>query len=253
MTNSSSSSGLGVRTANFSWWDMYFVATDPLRRPPVGEATVSWWQYTIRYACYWGDSVRPILNNTILSHVQAELPATIQTAQETGDFDAWLQVNYPNSPESDLVFTTDPSEIDDAATLPPPSFRAFSTPVNPRAWDWRRWVGLGLFVGTVLVSSALMQLAACRHRALTRQECWTNLGTEQGVDEILQMGWKLKGSQMEIYDKAKVGYLDDESILLGGYEQREPHGCEITVTHPESETTPDAPTTPVTRGDGGVR
>jgi hypothetical protein len=67
---------------------------------------------------------------------------------------------------------------------------------------------------------------------------WGNLGTEEGVDELLGTGWKVKCSNMEIYDKTKLGYTDDDSILMGGFEQKhEVVGAEITVT--QSTTTPD--------------
>jgi hypothetical protein len=86
----------------------------------------------------------------------------------------------------------------------------------------------------------LTQIAAYRKRRRRRKELWGNLGTEEGVDELLKTGWKLKGSKMEVYNKAGLGYRDDDSMLIGGYEQCEFVGAEITVTHPESETTPDS-------------
>ena len=70
-----------------------------------------------------------------------------------------------------------------------------------------------------------------------KKELWGNLATEEGVSELLRTGWKIKGAKMELYDKKDVGYRDDDSMLIGGYEQKEFVGAEITVTH--SETTPD--------------
>ncbi len=55
--------------------------------------------------------------------------------------------------------------------------------------------------------------------------------TEEGVDEVLRTGWKVKRSVIEGYDKAKLGYTDDDSILMGGFEQnREAGKAEIKVT-----------------------
>jgi hypothetical protein len=52
--------------------------------------------------------------------------------------------------------------------------------------------------------------------------------TEQGVNDILQVGWKYKeqntGGQpsklfLQVYDKSKLGYDEDNSMLMGGVEQ----------------------------------
>ena len=53
-----------------------------------------------------------------------------------------------------------------------------------------------------------------------KQTIWGNIGTEQGVEALLSTGWKFKDSTlMEVYNKAGMGYRDDDSMLLGGYEQ----------------------------------
>jgi hypothetical protein len=91
-------------------------------------------------------------------------------------------------------------------------------------------------IGTIL----LTHLAAYRRRQINAKDIWGNLGTEQGVDALLSTGWKLKGSKMEVYNKEGIGYRDDDSMLLGGYEQTAYLGAEITVTQDsKSATTPD--------------
>lgn len=105
--------------------------------------------------------------------------------------------------------------------------------------DWRRYLGLGLFVGTVAGTLLLTQWAARRRRRITTQHVWGHhLGTEQGVDALLSTGWKVRGSKMEVFNKEKAGYRDDDSILLGGYEPTAYLGAEITVTQ-DSNTTPE--------------
>jgi hypothetical protein len=105
-----------------------------------------------------------------------------------------------------------------------------------------------------------------------KQTIWGNIGTEQGVEALLSMGWKFKDSTlMEVYNKAGIGYRDDDSMLLGGYEQTHTtavngtnsgggdddyggtgtssqpetiHGVaggEITITHDGSLSTPEYP------------
>lgn len=40
------------------------------------------------------------------------------------------------------------------------------------------------------------------------------------MEALLSTGWKFKDSTvMEVYNKAGMGYRDDDSMLLGGYEQ----------------------------------
>jgi len=107
--------------------------------------------------------------------------------------------------------------------------------------DWRRYTGLTVFLGTVVGAILLTQSASYRRRRITRKQVWGNLGTEEGVDALLNTGWKVKGSRMEVYDKKGVGYHDDDSMLIGGYEQGAIVGAEITVTQ-ESVTTPDLET-----------
>lgn len=103
-------------------------------------------------------------------------------------------------------------------------------------------MGLGVFVGTLAGFILLSQMAAYRRRKITKKEIWGNLGTEEGVDALLNTGWKVKGSRMEVYDKKGLGYRDDDSMLIGGcYEQGAYVGAEITVTQDVSVTTPGTP------------
>lgn len=99
-------------------------------------------------------------------------------------------------------------------------------------------MGLSIFLGTFIGTVLLTQIAAQRQRTRTRQQLWGNLGTEEGVDALLNTGWKVNGSKMEIYDKRGWGYRDDDSMLIGGCEQTEFVGAEITVTQ-DSVTTPE--------------
>ena len=102
-------------------------------------------------------------------------------------------------------------------------------------------MGIGLLLGTVLGTICLSQLAGLRRTRQNRREHWGNLATEEGVDELLRTCWKVKGSRIEIYDKKNVGYKDDDSMLIGGYQQQEIVGAEITVTQQTSsdEMTPE--------------
>jgi len=112
-------------------------------------------------------------------------------------------------------------------------------------------------VGTLTGFILLSQTAAYRRRKITKKQIWGNLGTEEGVDALLNTGWKVKGSRMEVYDKKGQGYRDDDSMLIGGYyEQGAYVGAEITVTQDSmTVTTPDTPGsigTPYTPGSIGT-
>jgi hypothetical protein len=78
-----------------------------------------------------------------------------------------------------------------------------------------------MFVVTFTGTLALTQLANRRQKRRSRKELWGNLGTEEGVDALLQTTWKFSGDKMEVYNKAGCGYRDDDSMLMGGYHQTE--------------------------------
>ena len=93
-------------------------------------------------------------------------------------------------------------------------------PVKTKQQDWRRFLGLFLFTSTFVGTIVLTQLASYRRRQLMKQTIWGNIGTEHGVEALLSTGWKFKDSTlMEVYNKTGMGYRDDDSMLLGGYEQ----------------------------------
>jgi hypothetical protein len=86
-------------------------------------------------------------------------------------------------------------------------------------------------------------MADYRQRQRVKRKLWGNLGTEEGVNALLNTGWIVKGSKMEVYDKAGLGYRDDDSMLIGGFEESAYMGAELNVTQDsKSATTPDIPT-----------
>lgn len=104
----------------------------------------------------------------------------------------------------------------------PDEYIIYTSPINVQDWDWRRFLGLFFFGFTLLGTIILTQLAQYRRRQLTKQTLWGNIGTEEGLDALLNTGWKLPkngSTMMEVYNKEGIGYRDDDSILLGGYEQ----------------------------------
>jgi len=100
-------------------------------------------------------------------------------------------------------------------------------------------------LGTVVGTVCLAELAALRNQLRFRDQVWGNLATEEGVDELLRVGWKVEGSHLEVYDKPRrIGY--DESMLMGGFEEQQQRvGVEITVTHEESSESVLEKSTPI--------
>jgi len=116
--------------------------------------------------------------------------------------------------DGEVVKTSDPSYLQ---------------PVDSSVWNWQRYAGLGLLLFVSLISMCLVQLSAMRRRRRIRKQVWSNLASEEGVKDLLRSGWIVKGNRMKIFDKSKLGYRDDSSILVGGFEQKEPViGSEIT-------------------------
>jgi hypothetical protein len=99
-------------------------------------------------------------------------------------------------------------------------------------------MGLILFVTTVMGTVVLTQLANQRQQRRLRKELWGNLGTEEGVDALLQTTWKFRGDKMEVYNKIGLGYRDDDSILLGGFQQTELLGNVQDVTQTDLYSAP---------------
>ena len=44
-------------------------------------------------------------------------------------------------------------------------------------------------------------------RKQKKKDLWGNLATEVGVNELVRVGWRVRGNKMEVYDKKNLGYL----------------------------------------------
>jgi hypothetical protein len=242
---------LGSREAN---WTMVHSVT---YSDTVKKEAVWWWEFNLVYDCFSATSNEPVTDGARLGAVSSDVQRTIQGGIDDGSIYVWLRQHFSGGYSGILNMTThsymigevggpsvghSSSDSEDPSHLVDPDKLAeYRTPVDPSEWNWLRFLGLGVFAGTVLVTFILMHIAAYRRRAMAKQETWGNLGTVKGVEEVLQTGWKIKGSNMEIFDKSKLGYDDDQgSLLIGGYEQRVILGAEISIVkHQGSEATPE--------------
>eukprot|EP00980_Cylindrotheca_fusiformis_P023124 scaffold10164_cov97-Cylindrotheca_fusiformis.AAC.2 len=141
-------------------------------------------------------------------------------SSDSGDYewtvsekDIFFDPDFANGPVKgydDVVFPTYPMPLEDD-------------------WDKRSHVGALLFGATTFMA-LLMRYCSTRSPRSPPQDTMmtggTHFLTEEGVNEILQVGWNFQkpkdGSAadlfMQVYDKSKVGYNDDNSMLMGGVE-----------------------------------
>jgi hypothetical protein len=109
-----------------------------------------------------------------------------------------------------------------------------STHLDVRQWDMRRWMGLALLSFTFWFVLLLSSMAAYRRKKQEEQERWgAKLGTDHDVSEMLKVGWD---GQKPVVTK-KLGYRDDDSIFMGGFEQTETMQMSSTETVHLSSTT----------------
>lgn len=204
-----------------------------------------WWRYSIIYNCFWADTDTPIgavplrqgMSRNMTRWVRANRQPILEYLQSQVDDDLLeLTVNQEDIGEPPRLGPQD----DTADMGGSESFTSsILQPVDARAWDWHRYLGLALFVTACSSVLILAQLGAMRQRRRIHKQVWSNLASEEGVKQLLNTGWVLRDNRMEVYDKSKYGYKDDESMLIGGFEQKEAVvGTEITFNPTGSEKTP---------------
>jgi len=218
-------------------FDMIYIRTSStvaLQEPGVRW----WWQLDIFYLCLWknGDPVGAKVMNAIRVNMTDSIREKIDEIQslvrnDTKREELLLGLDILEIP-NDI-----PKDMNDTAVLGASSV----TPLDVGEWSWTRYLGFVVFLSTCSGLIFTSQVGAIRRRRKVRHQVWGNLASEEGVKELLNTGWILRDDRMEVYDKARVGYRDDDSMLIGGFEQREPGpGTEIITptltTHEETST-----------------
>jgi hypothetical protein len=111
----------------------------------------------------------------------------------------------------------DPKAVADNAAGP-----TYPTPLQlGDPWGTREWFGLVLFLVLVFSTSFLSYFSVWIKRRQSRQQLWgAQCLTESGVGDLLNVGWRYQegGEQLflQVFDKGKLGYNDDNSMLMGG-------------------------------------
>lgn len=206
-----------------------------------------WWQITLIYRCFWDGGTDPVFSE-VLSLIKENMTNALDGFQSPLNDDLQLvfqdnAIRFRTSEEGIPVAAVDDIDFDEIVTVSPtqqPS-RPRREPLDASDWDFHNYFGLGLFLFTLFAAITLTLVGKRRRKLEEQNKYWGNLATADGVNKLLNTGWALDGGEMQIFDKTNVGYTDEDSVFLGGYEQREPVvGSEITVTHPETETTKDS-------------
>jgi hypothetical protein len=228
--------------------DMYLVDADPELYSRTTDAW--WWKYRFWFDGYVPDSGEPMLNATMLYAIKWASVRTLKAGVSLLDEGLLKQFGLESLGEElesviriQFEKPSDGKREPELGSTPAPTSYPSGDSVAQKTldisyWGWRRYCGLGVLLGIISTTLCLTLLAHFRQRKRMTTERWSNLTTEQGVEELLRNGWALRGDKMEVYDKRNVGYRDDDSVFVGGYEQKEFVGAEITVTaHPSSQTT----------------
>ena len=132
-----------------------------------------------------------------------------------------------------------------------------ATTASEIVWRTREWVGLTLLAATTVVVGLLSVIAMRLEERRMKQQFWGAQLTEQGVNELLNVGWRYTQGDaaiaaaageatngqpgtraptpstdesgnpqlfLQVFDKTRIGYNDENSLLQGGVERDHPNG-----------------------------
>lgn len=164
----------------------------------VGEDdSVCWWKYSVALVVLHDDYEQvvstvqnafheSIENGTLLEHLQMKYKRLVDVCLP-GD-----EKLYSSSRDDDIEFSGD-------------------------LWAVYQWIGLGLFSITIIATIAMTKTAQKRRKDSEKQDNWgVALATENDINQLLTYGWEFQGNQVRAYDKTKMIYHDDDSMLIGG-------------------------------------
>jgi hypothetical protein len=155
-----------------------------------------------------------------------------------------------------------------------------ATTASEVVWRTREWLGLALFLFTGMSVVSLSLIAAALDDRRQKQQLWGVTMTESGVNQMLNVGWRYtqedviaaaaaleadtsgqpgrsghggapaantnggETSQLylQVYDKGRLGYNDENSMLQGGVERLNHFGGDVSLDPPNSSTAPTTET-----------
>mmetsp|Transcript_6203 Transcript_6203/g.9113 ORF Transcript_6203/g.9113 Transcript_6203/m.9113 type:complete len:468 (+) Transcript_6203:251-1654(+) len=193
----------------------------------VGEDdNVCWWKYSIALV------VLPDYYDEAVSEIQNAFVDSI----EDGKLLEHLKMKYRRLVDvclpGDEVFMINPKDDDSA--------------FEQDFWAVYQWIGLGLFSVTIIATIAMTKTAQKRRKVAEKQDNWgIALATENDINHLLTYGWEFQGNQVRAFDKTRMIYRDDDSILIGGMQLGnaiQPDDQEGTPTEAVTTETPECPT-----------
>ena len=243
---------------------------DTTEHPELADKVLSyWWLHSVRYRCYRRDArghVYPLLDPTTLNLIERQLNSwlefhvnvsyqlleTLQLKEQAFgvampgqehdifiDSSAWQPLgqggnenDYPGNDYSRPPGADEGNKWRGEGTYNKPLLTSESVLLETA----REKLGLALLVVTV-VGSVFWSVAASQYKTRQKEQAvWgAALGTEQALQELLNVGWRIheqpcangdektpnqyqRQQVLEIYKKTKdgMGYRDDDSLLQGG-------------------------------------
>ena len=222
----------------------------------VTDAVKSLIPVRVDYGAFFKSNGKPILHEGAIKDLTHYCQSIVNKTIENGSFYETLQevsqeyaepetvspVMDPDeevpvmAPEEEVIFEDvtvgDGKPINDATPAP----GTYSESLSPE-WGIREWVGLGLSGFTLLVATTLFLVA---NRLMKRNGQPVVCFTEQGITQMLTVGWRYQQEYdqdqlyLQVYDKSKMGYSDDNSMLLGGVEQEHIKQQNVASTLPST-------------------
>jgi hypothetical protein len=101
-----------------------------------------------------------------------------------------------------------------------------SVPAFQLDWELQQWIGLGILSVTITFVAMLSSTAVYRRRRQEEKHWGVRLGTDRGVEEMLNIGW----DGQKAYQKEKLGYRDNDSVFIGGFEHTQRALMSSTIT-----------------------
>jgi hypothetical protein len=213
------------------------------------NSTTSWRMYDVGYQCFDYPSNMPIQNETLLQHIQSICLKAVDASITSGSFLHQLAAVANQSHVEVLNVEIPGSEPTSNATSSQASSpRTYQLPLSTKGMDLRRWIGIAIALATVGGSALLMHLGAQREKKLKQEELWGfPLATEQDVGKFLNLGFMWQQGEghegppkgVIVFNKERVGYRDDDSILMGGFQDSLWLMNAAEVTLPSSGTSRD--------------
>jgi hypothetical protein len=214
------------------------------------NSTTSWRQYDVAYQCFDYPSKSPIQNETLLQQITSICLKAVDASITSGSFLHQLAA-VANQSHVDILNVEIPGNepTSNATSSQSPTSRTFQLPLSTKGMDLRRWIGIAIALATVGGSTLLMHLGAQRENKLKQEELWGfPLATEQDVGKFLNLGFMWQQGEgpegppkgVIVFNKEKVGYRDDDSILMGGFHNSRWLMNAAEVTLPSSGTSGEA-------------